>query len=115
MLLTSITNPIERTCIWDAQHIIVDFDHFKFQHIKHGGKRVAHLFTWEGFLGKRDVYWIEDGLVLIQAEVLREVRSDLFPLIVDFLLCTELDYAVKYRYGQATLTRFDGQRIFRDS
>lgn len=36
--------------IWDAKHSVLIFEHFKFQHIKCGRNRVAHLLAWEGYL-----------------------------------------------------------------
>ncbi|MBA0717958.1 hypothetical protein Golax_005729, partial [Gossypium laxum] len=61
--------------------LVLGFEHFKFQHIKRGGNRVAHRLAREGFLRKRDVCWIEDGPTLIQAKLLKKARSDSFPLI----------------------------------
>lgn len=42
------------------------FENFKFQHIKRGGNRVAHLLAKEGSRGKRDMQWIEEGPMAIE-------------------------------------------------
>lgn len=58
--------------IWDARQLLLGFKHFKFQHIKRGGNRVAHLLAREGFLRNRDECWVEEGSLSIQVEVDQE-------------------------------------------
>ncbi|KAH1056578.1 hypothetical protein J1N35_034643 [Gossypium stocksii] len=42
--------------IWDAKHQLIDFERFKFQHIKRRGNQVAHLMAKEGFIWRRDMH-----------------------------------------------------------
>lgn len=40
---------------WEAYQLVVHFEQFKFQQIKRGGNRVAHLLTKEGFLRRHAI------------------------------------------------------------
>lgn len=62
--------------ISDAKTLAVSFEKIKFQHIKRGGNRVAHLLGREGYLPKRYVFWVEDGPDSIQAAVLTDENLD---------------------------------------
>lgn len=58
--------------IWETHRLLTMFEKVKYQHIKRGGNRVAHLIAKEGFLWRQDVQWVEDRpsamLELVEAE-----------------------------------------------
>lgn len=74
--LTSLkTNRSEvSSYIWDTKHLVVAFEHFKFQHIKReGGIELLAFLPREGVLQKLDICWIEDGPTSTQVDLVREV------------------------------------------
>lgn len=52
-----VINPL----IWKVKRMVLDFERFKYQHIKRGGNTVAHLLAREGSLRHGDIYWVEEG------------------------------------------------------
>ncbi|MBA0761558.1 hypothetical protein Gotri_024186, partial [Gossypium trilobum] len=61
--------------IWDAKHLLMDFERFKFHHIKRGRNRVAHLMANGGFIRRRDMQWVEEGPSAIWATVAAEEQK----------------------------------------